>query len=77
MRPFLEIAPLAGLKMHDDDGGRGASGGGAVVGIGVGGGQALRGRGVRQRDQGRHGGAHGLEANPCARRRSRCRTSCR
>lgn len=33
--PFLEIAPLAGLKMHDDDGGRGASGGGAVVGIGV------------------------------------------
>ncbi|WP_306016125.1 acyl-CoA carboxylase subunit beta [Oceanicaulis sp. MMSF_3324] len=33
--PFLEIAPLAGLKMHDDDGERGASGGGAVVGIGV------------------------------------------
>jgi len=33
--PFLEIAPLAGLKMHDDDGGRGASGGGAIVGIGV------------------------------------------
>jgi geranyl-CoA carboxylase beta subunit len=32
---FLEIAPLAGLKMHDDDGGRGASGGGAVIGIGV------------------------------------------
>jgi len=33
--PFLEIAPLAGLKMHDDDGERGASGGGSVVGIGV------------------------------------------
>jgi len=33
--PFIEIAPLAGLKMHDDDGGRGASGGGAVMGIGV------------------------------------------
>ena len=32
--PFLEIAPLAGLKMHDDDGDRGAAGGGMVVGIG-------------------------------------------
>jgi len=32
--PFLEIAPLAGLKMHDDDGGRSASGGGSIVGIG-------------------------------------------
>jgi citronellol/citronellal dehydrogenase len=26
MQPFVEIAPLAGWKMHDDDGGRGASG---------------------------------------------------
>ncbi|MEQ8404323.1 MAG: carboxyl transferase domain-containing protein [Oceanicaulis sp.] len=34
-QPFLEIAPLAGLKMHDDDGDRGASGGGMVTGIGV------------------------------------------
>jgi geranyl-CoA carboxylase beta subunit len=33
--PFLEIAPLAGLKMHDDDGGRGASGGGSIIGIGT------------------------------------------
>lgn len=34
-QPFLEIAPLAGLKMHDDDGDRGASGGGMICGIGV------------------------------------------
>lgn len=34
-QPFVEIAPLAGWKMHDDDGGRGASGGGAVIGVGV------------------------------------------
>ncbi len=34
-QPFVEIAPLAGWKMHDDDGERGASGGGAVVGVGV------------------------------------------
>ena len=33
--PFIEIAPLAGLKMHDDDGDRGAAGGGMVTGIGV------------------------------------------
>jgi geranyl-CoA carboxylase beta subunit len=33
--PFIELSPLAGLKMHDDDGDRGAAGGGAVVGIGV------------------------------------------
>lgn len=33
--PFLELSALAGLKMHDDDGGRGASGGGSVIGIGV------------------------------------------
>ncbi|KAA5803332.1 acyl-CoA carboxylase subunit beta [Alkalicaulis satelles] len=33
--PFIELSTLAGLKMHDDDGGRGASGGGSVVGIGV------------------------------------------
>lgn len=32
--PFLELSPLAGLKMHDDDGDRGASGGGSIVGIG-------------------------------------------
>ncbi len=32
--PFLEIAPLAGLNMHDDDGARGASGGGSIVGVG-------------------------------------------
>jgi geranyl-CoA carboxylase beta subunit len=33
--PFIELSPLAGLKMHDDDGERGAAGGGAIVGIGV------------------------------------------
>lgn len=33
--PFIEIAPLAGLKMHDDDGDRGAAGGGMVTGIAV------------------------------------------
>ena len=33
--PFLELSALAGLKMHDDDGGRGASGGGSIIGIGV------------------------------------------
>ncbi len=33
--PFIELSPLAGLKMHDDDGDRAASGGGSVVGIGV------------------------------------------
>ncbi|MEO1038864.1 MAG: carboxyl transferase domain-containing protein [Pseudomonadota bacterium] len=32
---FIELSPLAGLKMHDDDGERGAAGGGSVVGIGV------------------------------------------
>ena len=32
---FIELSPLAGLKMHDDDGDRAAAGGGAVVGIGV------------------------------------------
>jgi geranyl-CoA carboxylase beta subunit len=33
--PFIELSPLAGLKMHDDDGERGAAGGGAIVGVGV------------------------------------------
>ena len=33
-KPFIEIAPLAGLGMHDDDGDRTASGGGAIAGIG-------------------------------------------
>ena len=31
---FIELSPLAGLKMHDDDGDKGASGGGSIVGIG-------------------------------------------
>ena len=34
-QPFIELSTLAGLKMHDDDGDRGAAGGGAIVGIGV------------------------------------------
>ncbi len=32
--PFLELSTLAGLGMHDDDGGEGASGGGSIAGIG-------------------------------------------
>jgi geranyl-CoA carboxylase beta subunit len=34
-KPFIELSPLAGLNMHDDDGDRSASGGGAIVGVGV------------------------------------------
>ena len=33
--PFLELATLAGYKMHDDDGGRNIMGGGTIAGIGV------------------------------------------
>src|SRR5258706_573900 len=33
--PFLELATLAGFKMHDDDGAENASGGGVIAGIGV------------------------------------------
>ncbi|TAK83744.1 MAG: acyl-CoA carboxylase subunit beta [Aquabacterium sp.] len=33
--PFLELSPLAGLGMHDDDGKRAVLGGGSVVGIGI------------------------------------------
>jgi geranyl-CoA carboxylase beta subunit len=33
--PFLELSPLAGLGMHDDDGKKAVMGGGSVVGIGV------------------------------------------
>jgi geranyl-CoA carboxylase beta subunit len=33
--PFLELSTLAGLGMHDDDGGRGAMGGGNIAGIGL------------------------------------------
>jgi geranyl-CoA carboxylase beta subunit len=33
--PFLELSPLAGLGMHDDDGRRSVMGGGSIVGIGV------------------------------------------
>ena len=32
--PFLELSTLAGLYMHDDDGKRGAAGGGSIVGVG-------------------------------------------
>jgi geranyl-CoA carboxylase beta subunit len=32
---FLELSPLAGLGMHDDDGQRSVLGGGSIVGIGV------------------------------------------
>ncbi len=32
---FLELSPLAGLGMHDDDGKKGVMGGGSIVGIGV------------------------------------------
>ena len=32
---FLELSPLAGLGMHDDDGKKGIQGGGSIVGIGV------------------------------------------
>jgi len=33
--PFLELSPLAGLGMHDDDGRKAVMGGGSIVGIGV------------------------------------------
>ena len=33
--PFLELSPLAGLGMHDDDGKQSVLGGGSIVGIGV------------------------------------------
>jgi geranyl-CoA carboxylase beta subunit len=33
--PFLELATLAGYKMHDDDGGKNIMGGGTIAGIGV------------------------------------------
>jgi geranyl-CoA carboxylase beta subunit len=33
--PFLELSPLAGLGMHDDDGRKSVLGGGSIVGIGV------------------------------------------
>ncbi len=32
---FLELSPLAGLGMHDDDGKAGVQGGGSIIGIGV------------------------------------------
>ena len=32
---FLELSPLAGLAMHDDDGKKSVMGGGSIVGIGV------------------------------------------
>jgi geranyl-CoA carboxylase beta subunit len=33
--PWLELSTLAGLKMHDDDGGDGIQGGGSICGIGT------------------------------------------
>ncbi len=33
--PFLELSPLAGLGMHDDDGKKSVMGGGSIVGIGT------------------------------------------
>ena len=33
--PFLELSPLAGLGMHDDDGHQSVLGGGSIVGIGT------------------------------------------
>lgn len=33
--PFLELSTLAGLNMHEDDGGDEATGGGSIVGIGL------------------------------------------
>ena len=33
--PWLELSPLAGLGMHDDDGKKDVMGGGSIVGIGV------------------------------------------
>ena len=33
--PFLELSPLAGLGMHDDDGKTAVLGGGSIVGIGI------------------------------------------
>ncbi|MEK8034022.1 carboxyl transferase domain-containing protein [Ideonella sp. DXS29W] len=39
--PFLELSPLAGLGMHDDDGKKSVMGGGSIVGIGVVGGRRV------------------------------------
>jgi geranyl-CoA carboxylase beta subunit len=33
-RPFVELSPLAGYKMHDDDGDENIAGGGSIIGIG-------------------------------------------
>lgn len=33
--PFLELSPLAGYRMHDDDGGKNIMGGGTIAGVGV------------------------------------------
>lgn len=33
--PFLELSPLAGYRMHDDDGDKNIMGGGTIAGIGV------------------------------------------
>ena len=33
--PFLELSPLAGLGMHDDDGRKAVLGGGSIAGIGI------------------------------------------
>jgi geranyl-CoA carboxylase beta subunit len=33
-RPFIELSPLAGYKMHDDDGGDSIAGGGSIIRIG-------------------------------------------
>jgi geranyl-CoA carboxylase beta subunit len=32
--PFLELSPLAGFKMHDDDGDENTAGGGNIIGVG-------------------------------------------
>ncbi len=61
--PFLELASLAGYKLHDDKDGSSA-GGGLIAGIGYVVRRAHSGGGEQQRDQGRHHFPHRSEKIP-------------
>jgi len=74
--PFLELATLAGFKMHDDDGVENASGGGVIAGIGVvaAGTSSSRRATPASKAAPQHPWA---STRACALRLSRSRTSCR